>query len=236
MMKKILIAAACLAASVAGGAQAEQVTFSDGTFADAGWTNTILRRDPGITYSNTQATSGGNPGAYRRFSGLYSGTSFPALLDEAHLKNGAVHNPATQGAIVSVGWSFDIGAFDTHNNVFSLRVIAFQNGSYYSDTGFGLQGSQGWFSPGPQTASQFSRWSGSGPLFADFSSSGAPIQFGYLSTLYFTQANDRAGGIDNWSMTVNAAPVPEPATPVALLGIGLVALARALRRRGRSLT
>ena len=103
----------CSAVAIAG-----LVTVQDATFDDADWT-TVKVTDtsanvPGdsitgngtFAYSGIQATTGGNPGSYRRVENeLTSDVSF--LIAAGHIFQSGTYNPSIQGAVTSVSFSFD---------------------------------------------------------------------------------------------------------------------------------
>jgi hypothetical protein len=67
----------------------------------------------------------------------------------------------------------------------------------------------------------------------DLSASGAPIRFGYFRTSTQTGAfRTTRNGIDNYGVTVNQVPIPEPIPePSTILGLGALALGAFLQRK-----
>jgi hypothetical protein len=140
-------------------------------------------------------------------------------IQVAHLNNLAIYDPASQGAIASINYSYDLRHYDPPSNqavAYSLLIL--QNGIYYATSVDNIF-TDSWqqFPHTNVTASMFTRLSKKGPMNPDFSCSGKKIQFGFRSgnsnpnpTNTFST---RTSGIDNWSVTVNSAPIPSAADP-----------------------
>ncbi|RME05987.1 MAG: hypothetical protein D6812_02265, partial [Deltaproteobacteria bacterium] len=214
----LVVGFCCLLSTNAFG---DSISFSDETFADSDWTAPLFFfSDPDIAYSNQQEGSGGNPGAYREFSAVRTTPSpTSTFVRQAHLRNGAIFDPATEGAITSLSYTFDILSLPISGSgyvSFALGLLLYQNGAYYIAGGFGYT-STGWrrIQQSFTSSISFYRIAGSGPDHPDFSASGAPIRFGFFSQVFFATGGigTKVGGIDNWSVTMNfTAPVPEPGT------------------------
>jgi hypothetical protein len=241
-MRTLLLGAICALAVQAMTADAAIVTFTDSEFSDADWTTAIFRQDPGIAYSAKQVLSGGHPGSYLQFSGTYSGIVLPAIVLEAHWLNGAVIDPTVDGAIQTLRYSADFGNITSNNNILEFYLALFQNGSIYGAGGWGLQDSPlTWYSLTDLSAPWFAfyRLTGTGPNNPDFSGAGAPIQFGFITGIYFTgtgSTGSKVGGIDDFSVKIEttAQAVPEPFTLLVWSGLGAMGLIAAWRRRKRA--
>src|ERR1700676_3121504 len=74
------------------------VTYSDGTFNNADWTATAVYNtgSPAYTFTDTQKTSGGNPGDFREVVHNLSGS--PGTLFVSHMNNLDIYDPAVSGA------------------------------------------------------------------------------------------------------------------------------------------
>src|SRR5438046_1255666 len=73
-------------------------TYGDGTFTPGNWSTATFQvfNSAGITVGESQALSGGNPGAYYSFSGslpVYNGST--QYLRQMHFTPNAVYHPAT---------------------------------------------------------------------------------------------------------------------------------------------
>ena len=205
----------------------------DSTFNNADWNAAkVLDTTPGAaaSFSALQVASGGNPGAYRQVTH----TLEPGAIRVAHLLN-IFYNPAVEGRISGIDYAYDLlNTSALAGTVVGYTPLLLQNGSYY---GLALSGTPdqdgitigGWthFERFGLVASQFANYTslGSGGANPDFSTSGAPIQIGYMSTNTGTDPGTTTSGIDNFMLVV----IPEPRT-FGLLIMGCLIFA--FRQRG----
>jgi hypothetical protein len=186
--------------------------WSDADFADANWTTTKVYDTTtagDATITATQQTGGGNPGTFRETTQHWTGSSgVSSGLEAAHLLSSAIHDPARDGAIDHIDMSFDVIVISQQGGTPGIATFPLlkQNGAYFQhfDAGNPVVWTHKTFSG--LVASDFVNASaaGTGPLNPDFSSSGAPIQFGYGT------ANGSAtsvpmttvSGIDNWNVVL----------------------------------
>lgn len=227
--------------------RAASVSFTDDTFVEAEWSSQQFLSG---TAASVQVATGGNPGQFRQtgLSGLDNGQSIIAV----QLHSPSVYDPASQGAIASIDFAFDLkflgGSAGT--SVVGYRLALKQNDSLFFSRDFdpddpalllGVATGPGDGAPGLTwehfsfsgvTVAEFKQQSGTSTL--DFSASGAPITFGFL-TVTGVDRDDTStqSGIDNWAVTVNAV-VPLPAA-VWLAGSGLLGLLACGQRAGRIL-
>ena len=217
-----LIAAATT--SIAG-----TVTYSDQVFNEDDWTLTTQTLGGGGSVSLFQVTSGGNPDEYRRIENTVN--NGPGGVWGFHMRNGAVYDPSTQGAIVSLDYHEDSIMFSGFGQGHATGAALLQDGIYYRSSRLpsnqSTWTSQSLLSLTPDTFSSVLDSSAR----PDFSVNGGPI------TLGFFRANSTEGGgyvidagIDNWSITINSAnAVPVPAA-IWLFGAGLISLIGIARR------
>jgi hypothetical protein len=199
--------------------RAATITFSDDTFDDASWTATGI--GPGLlSFTAGQVPTGGNPGSFRQNT-LTFNFGFVYVVN---LGSAFDYDPSLQGAIFSVSASYDVILIGPYAVGYGLALL--QNGSYYISHGSSALGPN--WAPGEDLASSFTQISGSGPLIPDFSATGAPIEFGYVSMNYDTLPGTTLtsqSGIDNLSIVLNAPPpatgAPEPPS-VSLLTAAMV--------------
>ena len=152
-----------------------------------------------------------------------------------NLLNSAVYNPSVSGAISSIDISFDakfLGgstgtsqiafrlAFEQGSTIFVPLTVGVAQGPGNGQPGAAFQS----FSFSAFTAADFVTIPTPGSGTPDFSNSGAPITFGYVTSDTVNLDNAFVmGGIDNWSVTVHpAANVPDPSNSLLLLSLGLL--------------
>jgi hypothetical protein len=230
----------------------EAVVFFDEVFNDADWT---AQQFLDGNFSAFQVAAGGNPDEFRQIdlSNLDTGQNIIAV----DTRTGAVYDPTVSGAIASIDFSFDVNFLGgtAGTRVVGYRLALEQAGSRYfsgpggaflgvaQGPGNGLPGNS-WdpFAFAGLTAANFVNLSG--PNALDFSSTGAPIAFGYLATTGMSLPNvDNGGtssGIDNWFVGVTPIQdggglgvIPEP-TSMLLFGLGGLGLGVVNRRRRAS--
>src|ERR1035438_9869344 len=102
------------------------VTFFDGTFNIADWSETLYVNGNGGSSSAVQVLSGGNPSGY--FQVTTHCNSGPACGAGIYLRNAFTHSPATQGTISNLDYSVDLKAFGLYGEA---EPVVAQNGSFY---------------------------------------------------------------------------------------------------------
>ena len=247
-------AALCCAGSAAQAAIVSTTVTDVGDMSASDWVQQLLRDTGPTSVSVSASATGGNGGSFW----LHEMTRPQGFGDSsnvvANLFGAASWNPATQGAVEQIGFALDArGLFSTGIGIpvtGFVRPVIEQGGIVYSVAGTSTQVNVGaaW-----QTISRLfsdsDNWvdlAGTPGARPDFGSSGGVIHFGYRYELGLTcpTFNNTAGctaaqtqlGVDNFRVSVGtevaAADVPEP--PVtALLGVALLGLASAGRRRQR---
>ena len=167
----------------------------------------------------SQTTSGGNPGNYLGIQNTSNNEGISALV----FFSGSTFNPSTQGAVTSINLSLDAIRFGGNGQGFSPAVR--QGGVNYlvvpENTTYPASWSNGAWTN--LTASSFQAvWTNSSN--PDFSLTGGPIEFGFSNTNSALGFRVTSSGYDNFSVTVNYTPIPEPSTYAALAGVGALGL------------
>ncbi len=212
-------------------AQAALITFTDTEMQTTDWNTVIAFADPSSNHiSVSQSASGGNGGAYRRFTHTYSATGITVY----HYSNLFTYDPSVSGSVNDINVSMDAAVFDSPSSKAIGYGIVFTQGA--NTWTFGLHESDAPLNPGSTAilASQpgwhaFSFTSLAGALTNlgnfDLSASGTPISFGvYTSNGTQFGTTHSTGGIDNFSVTVDhVAVVPVPGA-LPLLCSGLLLL------------
>jgi len=182
----------------------DTVLLFDGTFGAGLVSQKIVDTTPGAgaTFTSSTQSFGGPSGDWRRTSHTYTS----GAIVVGHFDPQFTHNPAAQPICM-----IDFAASLVHltgtsvGGAVSYRLGALQGGAYYSGPTIDVF-SDLWASyiqPGLR-AVDFSLVAGSGPSRPDFSCTGAPIQFGFLSA---NSANGgpftKDSGIDDWTVTLH---------------------------------
>ncbi len=213
--------ATVILATLLSTAAAQALTLSDGDWT--GWTARDIGPATGPQTITVQ-TSGGNPGNW-----LEVETTTTAATNKAHFDPALVYDPSG-GAILALDFGIDTIILQATNpDGMAFALLAEQGGSlFYAPPAVTGSSATGWVSYADTGLmdGHFELYEGSGTL--DFSTSGAPIAFG-LRTGNNLVTGTRVG-YDNFSVTLDIAPIPVPATlPLVLAGVGALALAS--RRR-----
>lgn len=206
-----------------GSARAVPV-ISDTELANSNWSAVLLGDNTvgGVTFTATQVATGGNPGAFREITHVYTG---PGGFNIGHFYESASYDPAVSGALQSINISFDDAFFNypgqggTPPGAVAIFPAIRQGGKVF-DGFYSVTTSSAW------VHQEFDNLTASDFGGADFSSAGAPIFFGFVSGngSAFGGQTTTISGVDNFSVSVTLLSVPEPAS-FALLAFGLVALA-----------
>lgn len=240
------------------------VTFQDSHFNASDWTSTKYvdaTVGQGAFFAANTIPNGGNPDSYRQVLLTFREGG---AMRVSHLRDGGANsfkwNPSTQGAFMSIDYSFDLvmtNYFDPaptpapgQTAAVGYTLLLLQGGHYYTspvEIASTLHNKQ-WVSIAQtnRPATSFLRLNlADGTqipgLHPDFSATGGEIIFGYDSL----NAHGSTGifkatesGIDNYSVSLqDVHVVPEPAsTTLAVLLSGLTGLAAVRRKRGQPKT
>lgn len=234
-----------IATVVALSTPAAAQTVSDSTFLDTDWALTQFTTPGGGTSTGGQVLVGGNPGAFRNITDALNNAPTPStasIVLSTSIYTPFTYSPGVSGAIGSLNYSEDAactaGCFGAGQ---STGPALLQGGNLYISNSGAITGPALTWSTIPLnglTAADFalvmvtSTTLYDNTQHPDFSAGGAPIQFGFLranGTSVGGGGYTLAAGIDNWQITINAAPPPPPPvvlTPVPTLSEwALVALA-----------
>lgn len=203
------------------------VTFFDGTFENSNWvlTTAFDSTPPGSSNgSASQVATGGNPESYRSTT-LVFGTGIFAV---SHMNALAVFNPASQGAITSVDYSYDfIKLVPTGFGAINYMLAVMQNGTLYVHPGE-APGNESWttYRHAGLVTSDFSSIAPNGffggTQHPDFSSTAPALQFGYVTLNSSPEPTaSSTSGIDNWTVQLHITP-PVPCLPHRATGIATV--------------
>lgn len=223
MLRPTLLA---LLVTIAGLAQAAPVVFQDGTFADADWTSLAISFEvtsrtslPGGDVSATQQPSGGNLGSFRSVQHIVPAAPSPTTFGatwSVHFHVGSVYDPSTQGAIASIDFDEDAQRLVGSNLGQSTGVAVRQGGRVFVHQ-VGATPESAWTHKQGRgiVASAFGEMDsgGGGTGKPDFSSTGGPIEFGFVrgnSTGAGGPSYSITGAIDNWRVRLNP-PCTTPA-------------------------
>jgi hypothetical protein len=190
------------------------IVFQDADFPVSHWTVTATAQPvlDGPTHTASQATEGGNPGAYRSIT--YQMPPGPTSLRLSHLAIGTTYDPATQGAIYTIDLagecsrrSFSSGLIFTgltQAPMFEQAGRTYLPRDWHGSCQFDWSGMRVWslkadeftFS-GPEC--------GASEKCPDFSSTAGPLRFGFVTNLGLASGSSAGSvvqGVDNWKVTV----------------------------------
>jgi hypothetical protein len=186
-------------------------TIADFTFPNSNWTHTVIHDSTagGGTFTAARIASGGNPRAYQGGSHTFG----PGEVYFGHLLTGVdAYDPTTQGPIAKITWQHDFIVTSPPYAV-AVTLLLKQNGRFYiprPSLHFTVYHSNPWHAAIQSlTIGDFIEVnaSGLGTRQPDFSSTGAPIEFGY-ATINGTTGGPvvTTWGIDNYQLAVEIAP------------------------------
>ncbi len=189
------------------------VVYQDGEFQVSDWAVTASADPPvnGPTHTESQATAGGNPGAFRMIA--YEVPHGPSSIRVFHTALSSTYDPQTQGAIYTIDFAQDCNRLSTSTLSETYASPMFEQGGRQ----FAPQLAGDWFcNPSWSTprvsslrAEDFSLIAGpscaAGEACPDFSPGAVPIRFGFFSGVNLppeAPAGSIAQGVDNWKVTV----------------------------------
>ena len=224
-MKNLIITLAIVGLALTAPTQAHAIIYSDDTFNPGDWFTSSITFVGGGSHITTQELSGGNPDAHRKVAQTVNGGDGSAYW-LYHSSLSVEYDPFVSGAITSIDFSIDTIMFEGFGQG-QRSGLALLQGPWKYHTASPIYANQAEWTANSLfglTESDFvSIQAGASPL--DFSASGSPITFGYLSA-FATGGNEYSitSGYDNWRVAINedssSNVIPEPAT-MLLFGSGL---------------
>ncbi len=186
----------------------DRATWVDDTLSSVDWVSTkILDTTPGsaaTTFSVSQP-SGGSPGPFRETTHTWTSGAIVVAHDNVL----ALHDPSVE-PVYSVDFSAQLIHFTgvSIGGAVGVRVGVRQGAAWYGGPTINVfPATWGPFAQNGLTANDFTFISGAGPVHPDFTSTGAILQFGYVTS------NSASGGpvtkvvgVDGWTVRANLAP------------------------------
>ncbi len=201
------------------------VGFNDGDFTTYAWTVVEIQdTTAGQTATFTigeQLTGGFGGGAYRSnsFSFSYNGSPTNQGILIGNLSTNLTYSPSVSGAINAIS-GFGIAASNSVSSLaasVSIGLLLMQTNSalqtnvFYTSPLLATTGS--WIQlkePSLLLATDFTRVGSSGPLNPDFSTNGAPIEFGYVTAASLSTGSATAVtgtlGADDFQLSISNTP------------------------------
>lgn len=232
-MTRFTLSAAALALTFAAASHAD-VILSDGTFSSGNWgLETFTANGSGGSVIASQLTNGGNPGQARSVTNTTGSGPNNTIygLHRFGTTTTTRYEPGTQGAIASVNFSIDFAFISGAGGQGHGLMLGAKQGTIVFGAAATVTGSSSaWsnYNVTGLTAADFTAVSGSGNI--DFTASGAPIRFGFITsnsngsggTSYFNQI-----AYDNFNVRIIQVPTPGIAP---LTGLAAVALTKRRRK------
>lgn len=190
IVKQVLITLS-LGATFATVSLAATVVFEDKDFFQSNWTVVHYFTNDGSSVTGAQQSTGGNPGSYRNVTNTLWSSTGPQSVYGFHLRRtGFVYDPNAQGAIASASYQIDFKDSGLLSIGQRFEPALRQNGQIYSLlTSLDTSVSTNWITSAqldlhaedfgwvnPCTLETDAR------LHPDFSTGGAPINFGFATS------------------------------------------------------
>jgi hypothetical protein len=231
VISKLIVGAACACLAAASFSSSAAIVV-DTEFNDTDWSSTkVIDTTAGstATSTSTQQLSGGNPDAYRQTIHDWTVTVDGVNIEFAHVFTPTSYDPGSLGAIDALVFDMDakVDLAEQVNGI-GFRFLVEQDGTFYASDATTILVGTGWNDiSATLSEADFVVLGGVGN--PDFSTSGSPIRFGYVTRNGGSNTGrtlQSVGGVDNWSVSV--VPVPAAAW---LFGSGLIGLIGIARRK-----
>ena len=171
-----------------------------------------------------QDTNSGYPAPSRRTVHDFYG---PGGLLVGHVSRTVMFDPAIHGGVDKLDISYDATSYDNGSSgAIAYFALLWQDGTYYAaGRTYGLVGYPWWnvnrwlhFNYTGLTATDFTRVSGPGPAFPDFSRTGSPIHLGYYTSngTGWSELVHTESGLDNFTVSVTYTPIPDSVAPTTV--------------------
>ncbi len=200
--------------------RAETISFYDDTFNPEDWESSIFYEEGnGGVYSWQQELVGGNPGAFMMIVNTVFSAPPYSMIRVFYHQVGAVYDPSTQGAILSIDYSEDSIMLEGGGDGQGSGPTLEQDGVVFVAPRF-LTPETEW-TPHVLTGltqDDFAVWDDP-DHHPDFSINGSPIFFGFQrGNATYSGGYTIVGGIDNWTTTLHTEGCT-PTSPATWAGI-----------------
>jgi hypothetical protein len=238
-----------MAAGIVGVTSAATVSFLDETFDDANWSMAVLQENfISENFTAGQQSMGGMPGEYRRnfmvgAETTNNGGVGPASATVGHFWESVGWDPSTQGPVNGVMYSMNAVAFDdrpsgqtvpTGVQVSMIFLLRQAGVVYVRNPSTGITFPDGiWrlLTANAPQATSFTR-DDQQPGHPDFSTAGAPIEFGYFTRAgAFVPAISNHFGVDNFQVAISTVPEPGAFTLAVMTMLSAAGWRRSVRAR-----
>jgi len=175
-------------------------TFTDHTFLNSDWNSVLLPvSTTGAGFTSTQDNTNGNTAPSRKTVHTFP----PGQIFVGHLNSAAFYNPAIDGAIIRLSYSYDLRRYNPSASGVIYSILVFQNNTYYRSIPVDQVFIDSWnpFGSNNLTAADFWNVTGSNE-HPDFSCKGSILQFGYVIVDTNNQVTTKTTGIDNWAVKI----------------------------------
>jgi hypothetical protein len=188
------------------------LVYQDGEFRVSDWAVSVISDPPqnGPTHAESQAATGGNPGAFR--SVTVEMPQGPSSIRVFHTALSATYDPALQGAIYTIDLAQDCNRLSNSTLATTTASPMFQQGERrFAPVQWDTACAPVWQTDrvSSLTADEFVLIEGpactGSESCPDFSATAAPMRFGLVSGVDLspgTAAGFITQGIDNWTLTV----------------------------------
>lgn len=216
-----------------GGIVTTGVGAASGTFI--GFRQIAFPGDEGVAFS-------GNPGAFQNFQQVHGGRQNGTMTARgAYVYDAFTYDPSVHGELQNLSMSYD--AFRMNNadgvglspsDVLTMGVVAVQNNHMFHAGAAVISTFETWtslsFTNLVQSDFTYAGRVSPDPVL-DFSTSGSAIKLGYYVFHAGNFTTRGRGGVDNFVLSINNDPVPEPSAAVVMLMVATASVFLSRKRR-----